>query len=92
MRHVYIVQPFLSPESLKEKEFRTVKTMNPNWHMLTCEVLHQSIGVRNQGTCTEVPPSGESPPKYPNMVMRIPKVDGRKFKTMNSMDSGMYIP
>ena len=50
---------------------KAVKTMNLNSHVLTCEALRQSIGTGNQGTCAEVPPSGESPPKYPNMVMGI---------------------
>ena len=52
---------------------KAVKTMNLNCHVLTCEVLCQSTGVGSQGACTEVPPSGESPPKYPNMVMGIPQ-------------------
>ena len=91
MRHVYIVQPFLSPESPKEKEFRTVKTMNPNWYTLTCAILRRSTGTGRQGACAEVQPSRKNPPKYPNMVMGIPKVDGRKLKTMNSTDSGMYL-
>ena len=50
---------------------KAVKTMNLNCHALTCEVLRRSIGTGNQGACTEVPPSGKRPPKYPNMVMGI---------------------
>ena len=63
--------------------------MNPNWQTLTCAVLHRCTGTGRQGTCAEVPPSGKNPPKYLNMVMGTPKVDGRKLKT-NGMDSGAY--
>ena len=45
--------------------------MNAICQALTCDALHRSIGV-NQCACVGAPPSGESPPKYPNMVMGIP--------------------
>ena len=53
------------------EKVKAVKTMNLNCHALTCEVLHRSIGAGSQSACAEVPPSRESPPKYPNMVMGI---------------------